>query len=170
MRRISTDITLGDNLFTSDVKHCDDDGNMFVLQSKPEGSITNPLVDDPEEYAVPGFEELSKYNLTVYDITTSAWHNQQEYGPGSSGPDAEDFIDDLIERRPESLPRDEYIFFNLWVCDFDEIDMDDDAVSGLGQDQCGDKEESNATCWFYFYLVRACPRVSRLSPCAGCMC
>lgn len=141
----------------SDVKHCDSDGNMFILQAKPEDAFTNPLVDDPEKYAVAGFDELSRYNLTVRDITQSAWRNQQEYGPGSSGPDAKDFIDSLIERRPESLAREEYIFFNLWVCDFNEIDMDDTTVSSVGEDECGDKTEDNATCWFYFYLTRACP-------------
>lgn len=155
------DIGIEDNLFTSDVKYCDDDGNMFVLQSKPDDPFTNPLVDDPTKYAVPGFDELPKYNLTVRDITMSAWRNQQKYGPGSSGPDPQDFINGLIQRRPESLPREEYIFFNLYVCDFDEIDMADSTISSVGEDECGGKTEEHATCWFYFYLTRACPSTSQ---------
>lgn len=145
----------------SDVKYCDPDGNMFVIQSQPEdefgGSIRESGLDDPEKYAVPGFDDIGRYNLTVYDIVTSSWNNQQEYGPASTGPDAEDFINGLIEERPESLPRDRYIFFNLYVCDFDEIDMEDEAVSGLGEQNCGENTAENAECWFYFLLAGACP-------------
>lgn len=156
------DVSVGDNYFPADVKHCDAEGNMFVLQAKPEEPFDNSITvnghDDPAKYAVPGFDQLGRYNLTVYDIVTSAWNNQQQYGPASSGPDAQEFIDGLIAQRPEWLPRDAYIFFNLYVCDFDAIDMEDDLIASVGQDQCGDKTAENAFCWFYFYLAGACPR------------
>ena len=78
----------------SDVKYCDEDGNMFVLQAAPEGGFTSSLysgamkeLNDPEKWAVPGFAELERWNLTVRDITVSAWNNQNTFGAGTAQQD-----------------------------------------------------------------------------------
>lgn len=151
----------GDTLFTADVKYCDADGNMFVLQALPEEGFGSDVSENdntnPVNYAVPGFNDIGRYNLTAYDIMKSSWENQLEFSPASAGPDAQTFIDGLITDRAVSLPRDDYIFFNLYVCDYDAIDMDDSTVQSMGEDQCGDKTAENAQCWFYFYLAGACP-------------
>jgi len=151
----------GDTLLAASDKYCDVDGNMFSIQCLPDQAFGTTIKDggltDPTEWEAPGFSELSAYNLTVYDITQSAWSNQQKYGPGSTGPDPQDFINNLINEQPQNLPQDQYIFFNFWVCDFDKIDLTGNTHS-VGQDQCGDYTAENAQCWFYFILAAVCPR------------
>ncbi|KAK5168600.1 uncharacterized protein LTR77_005909 [Saxophila tyrrhenica] len=172
---LAVDPCEGDNLFPADVKYCDPEGNMFVLQTKPVdgnewgGRMDEVGLDDPTKWAVPGFDTIGDWFLTVVpsrartshaeevqDITQSSWSNQQEFGPASTGPEPEDFLNDLILRAPTTLPRQDYIFFNLWVCDFDQNDLTGAAGTRL-QDECGDATEENAQCYFYFQLIAVCP-------------
>jgi len=86
-------LPIGDTLFMSDVKYCDEDGNMFLLQAAPEGGFTSlysgamKKLNDPEKWAVPGFAELERFNLTVRDISVSAWNNQNTFGAGTAQQD-----------------------------------------------------------------------------------
>ena len=146
----------GDTLFPADIKYCDADGNMFLIQAPIEhsGNGDNPGRTDPTKYAVPGFENLADWNITVQDVTQSAWKNQLNHD--SKGPDPKEFMQDLADRAPTSLAREDYLFFSMPVCDFDKNPINGITERTLKQ-ECGKFEEKNAMCYFYANLVALCP-------------
>ena len=140
----------GDNLFPADQKYCDADGNMFVLQGPLDGSDNT----NPASYPVPGLDDLERWHLSIPDIVRSAYKNQNENQ--SKGPDPDAFLDNLIESSPTNVPREDYLFFTLPVCDFAKNPSTDSIKNAISR-VCGDFTEENASCWFYANLNSICP-------------
>jgi hypothetical protein len=144
------DPCFGDNLFPAQWKVCDGDGNMFILQ----GALDGEDKTNPSSYNTPGVSELSRWNLTVYDVITSAYKNQNDHG--SKGPKPEDFLNQLLKDSPTNLARENYLFFSMPVCDFAK-NPNTETIRKSVSDICGKFEEKNAMCWFYVHLNSLCP-------------
>ena len=93
-------------------------------------------IDDLKPYAVPGFDQLGEYNLTVETVTQSAWHLQQKYGAGSAGPSVSDFNSFITSTGVGNLKPEDYTFFNLPVCDIDNLPTKDSVNDYISKTEC----------------------------------
>ena len=103
-----------------------------------------------------GFEQLGYWNLSVEDVTQISWANQQKYGARTGNNNLEDLLQSLIATPQLTLAREQYVFFDLLVCDFDANPWNDN-MEGQVNVKCGDRTEANALCYFYAILNAACP-------------
>ncbi|QIW99840.1 hypothetical protein AMS68_005358 [Peltaster fructicola] len=105
-----------DILFGRNVKYCDNDGNMLVLQAQKKENVRGI---DPADYQVPGFPSLADYNLTPRDVLKSSWENRGKRSKGLQA--AKDVLTELTKLKSVTDP---VVYFNLTVCDLDKVTIE----------------------------------------------
>ena len=125
----------------------------------PNNSVLSGLPNldqvNTETYAVPGFANISDFNLTVQGITLAAQNNQDTTNDyQSAGPAPSDFASTIEAIEPTDVQLSDNVFFNLPVGAF----ADNSPFDNTAEDFCknnGAKPQEN--CESYHQLLVGCP-------------
>jgi hypothetical protein len=120
----------GDDLFGAGVKFCDDDGNAFILQKPPtedqqgDDFLAGGGFASQTLFAVPGFDSIGDFGLTVETITQLSVASQDANGY-LAAPTPEDFANKIAGLNPSDVSVKDAMVFNLPVCDFSKTTIAD---------------------------------------------
>lgn len=140
---------LGPGYDVNSNKWCDDGGSAYI--------IMRWLTDDetPEKYDprksgsmdAPGVGNLGDYGLDFRDVIKTSWSRQLNTGNFSAGEDAKAFagtvsqISDMNQMEPE-----QYLGWNLPVCDLDQIPGDQTSGSKCRDEECYTRMQALCRC------------------------
>ena len=140
-----------DNVFNSDNKFCDEDGNAYVLQKIPNDAILSGEAEgvefsrrsliDLSLTRLPGAEALSDFGLDVQTIAQSSESNQNRFG-FMTAPAIEEVFSSFGDFTPADMDIKKSMIFTLPVCDLDTVVM-----NSAGEIACKSRFEGNEVCY-----------------------